>query len=88
MRSDATSQQQTHGSGGSSISRRWERQLSRRGEQHMILPNARENFMKSKEFGCPGEGKVANQGGSFRSANAYDDEIEEKKDFICCRVWS
>ena len=34
------------------------RQLPR-GRQHTILPNFPENCMKSKEFGCPGEGASA-----------------------------
>ena len=41
-------------SGGSRISRRWGRQLSREGRQHTILPNFPKNCMKLKESGPPG----------------------------------
>ena len=40
-------------SGGSRISLRWGRQLSR-GRQYTILPNSSKNCMKLKEFGPPG----------------------------------
>ena len=36
--------------------------------QHMILPKFPENCMKSKEFGCPGEGDASLH--PLRSANA------------------
>ena len=58
----------THYSGGSKISPRRGRQLSRDGRQHMILPNFPKNCMKLKEFGPPGGG-----GGGARPKFYYED---------------
>ena len=58
-------------SGGSRISSRRGRQLSRGGRQHTILPNFAKNCMKLKEFGPPGGGGRASKILLCRSATAH-----------------